>query len=273
MDIFVDSAELEDIRKARSYGICAGVTTNPSLIKKAAENLKKSGKNVDMEEYIKLICKTVGKGKSVSLEVVSLNAEDMIKEGIKLYDKFNSVAGNVAIKVPVSTSTKDDDDHYEGLKAIRSLADKGIPVNATLIFTPEQALLAAKAGAEFVSPFAGRIDDYIRKNAKMKFDKTDYFPSEGIEEKGEVLNDNGIVSGVDLVLQAVEILELYGLETKVIGASLRNARQVREVAETGAQIATVPFAVLENMIKHPKTFEGIIQFSKDVVPEYKKLFD
>ena len=273
MEIFVDSADLKEIEKAKEYGVCFGVTTNPSLIKKAVDRMKHRGMELDMEEYIKMICKTVGKGRSVSLEVVSLKADDMVREAETLYRKFNPVAGNVAIKIPVSTSTKDEEDHYEGLKAISALKGKGIPVNATLIMTPEQALLAAKAGAAYVSPFAGRVDDWIRKNLGMKFEKSDYFPVEGIEKEGKKIDDNGVISGVDLVRKTMEILKKYNLKTKVIAASLRNSRQVREVAELGTHIATVPFGVLENMVKHPKTFEGVVKFSEDVVPEYRKLFE
>ncbi len=270
MKIFVDSADIEEIKKAEEYGVCDGVTTNPSLIKKAVE--KRKGK-IDMDEYIRKICRIAGKGKPVSLEVVSLKAEEMTKEGERLYGKFNPVANNVVIKIPVSTAKHENDNHYEGLKAIRMLAEKGIPVNATLIMTPEQALLAAKAGAKYVSPFAGRVDDWIRKNLGMEFEKGDYFPAEGIrDEKGRIVNDEGVISGVDLVRKTLSILRKYDIQTEVIAASLRNYRQVREVAELGVHIATVPFHVIEQMLKHPKTFEGIVKFSEDVVPEYRNLF-
>ncbi len=274
MEIFVDSADLEEIKKAKEYGICSGVTTNPSLIKKAVENLKAKDKNVSMEDYINMICNTIGKDGSVSLEVISLDADGMMKEAENLYEKFNPVAKNVAIKIPVSTSRHEKEDHYEGLKAIRMLKEKGIPVNATLVMTPEQALLAAKSGARYVSPFAGRIDDWIRKEKlKMKFGKSDYFPAEGTkDDKGEIVHDEGVVSGVDLVKKILGVFGKYGIQTKVIAASLRNYRQVREVAELGVHIATIPFNVIEEMIKHPKTFEGIVKFSEDVVPEYRKLF-
>lgn len=273
MEIFVDSADLNEIKKAKEYGICSGVTTNPSLIKKAVDKIKEKGDKINIENYIRMICETIGKNGSVSLEVVSLKAKDMVKEAENLYKKFNPVAKNVAIKIPISTSTKDDEEHYEGLKAMKMLKDKGIPVNATLIFTPEQALLAAGAGASYVSPFAGRIDDWIRKNLGKTFDKVDYFPAEGVKnDKGELADDEGIVSGVDLVSKTLDVFRKYGIQTKVIAASLRNYRQVREVAELGVHIATIPFNVIEEMIKHPKTFEGIVKFSEDVVPEYRKLF-
>jgi len=276
MKIFVDSADIEDIKKAEEYGLCDGVTTNPSLIKKAVARVKGEGKDINMEDYIRMICKTVGKGGSVSLEVVSLDAGNMVKEAERLYEKFNPVAGNVAIKIPVSTSRKDDEDHYEGIKAMKILREKKIPVNATLVFTPEQALLAARAGASFVSPFAGRVDDYIRKKMGKErgkdFEKFDYYPAEGMESGEAKVHDEGILSGVHLVEKIMNVLGKYNFDTEVIAASLRNYRQVREVAELGVHIATVPFPVLEEMIKHPKTFEGIINFSEDVVPEYKKVF-
>ncbi len=272
MEIYVDSADIDEIREAKEHGLCEGVTTNPSLIKRAVEKLKAGGKEVKMEEYIKMLCETTGKGCPVSLEVVSLNAGDMVREAETLYRKFNSVAGNVVIKIPVSTSTHDQEKHYEGLKAIGMLARKNIPVNATLIMTPEQSLLAARAGAKYVSPFAGRVDDWIRKKLGVHFGKNDYFPKHGLVSDGKTIDDNGIASGVDLVKRTKVIFEKYGIKAKIIAASLRNARQVREVAETGADIATIPFEVLGNMIKHPKTLEGIVKFSEDVVPEYKELF-
>jgi len=272
MDIFIDSADIEDIKKAMEYGVCSGCTTNPSLIKKAIDKLKARGENVNMEDYIKMICETLGEGRPVSLEVISLDADSMIKEAETLYKKFNSIANNVVIKIPVNTATSENGNHYEGLKAVKALSEKGIPINATLVFTPEQALLAAKARAKYVSPFAGRVDDFIRTNAGIKFEKPDYFPAEGRKEGGRILEDNGIVSGVDLVARIVDIFANYDLEAKIIAASMRNARQVREVAELGVDIATVPFYVIEQMLKHPKTFEGIVKFSKDVVPEYRNLF-
>lgn len=272
MRIFVDSADIDEIKRAKSYGICSGVTTNPSLIKKAVDKMKKEGKKINMEEYIGMICSTLGKNAPVSLEVVSLKAGDMVKEGETLHRRFNRVAKNVVIKIPVSTSTSHEGEHYEGLKAINTLRRKDIPVNATLIFTPEQALLAAKAGATYVSPFAGRIDDLIRKKSGTKFEKGDYFPAEGLKKGDKLIDDNGVVSGVDLVRKIIRVFRKYGVQSKVIAASMRNYRQVREVAELGVNISTVPFKVIEEMIKHPKTFEGIVKFSDDVVPEYREIF-
>jgi len=161
--------------------------------------------------------------------------------------------------------------HFDGIKAIRELSREDIPVNCTLIFTPEQALLAAKAGAAYVSPFAGRLDDYIRDNAKMKYDKVAYYPSEGSEKGGRILEDNGVLSGIDLVRQCVHILCQYNMDTQVLAASLRNSRQVREAALVGADIATLPFSVIEKMLCHDKTYEGMKKFTDDIVPEYAKL--
>lgn len=271
MKIFVDTADLDEIKKAKDYGMCDGVTTNPSLIKKAVDKLKAKGKKIDMNDYIKMICKTADAGNPVSLEVISLDAKGMVEEAELLYQRFNKIAGNVAIKIPVSTSTKDEG-NYDGLKAIKMLKEKGIPVNATLIMTPEQSLLAAKAGASYVSPFAGRVDDFIRKSLGVTFGKDDYFPAEGIMKNGKVVDDNGIVSGVDLVRKTLEMFRKYSIKAEVIAASLRNPRQVREVAELGVHIATVPFPVIEGMLKHPKTSEGVVKFSEDVVPEYREIF-
>jgi transaldolase len=189
-----------------------------------------------------------------------------------LYSLFNPVAGNVYIKIPVNPAFKDDDDtHFDGIMATRALTNDGIPVNVTLIFSPEQALLAAKAGAKFVSPFAGRIDDDLRKCADLKFDKTEYYPAAGMDIGGVVMEDNGIVSGIELVEQCVQIIRQYGFDTEVLAASLRNPRQVRESALVGAHIATLPFEVIKNMLKHHKTFEGMELFTADIVQEYVDL--
>jgi transaldolase len=274
MKIFVDTADLAEIKEAFSWGIVDGVTTNPSLIKKAVSKLNESGRQVTMESYIEEILSVAGKG-PVSLEVIGLDEESMYSEAKKLYSKFNGVADNVVIKIPVNPATSElEKNHYHGLKVIKRLCGDGIKTNATLVMTPEQALLAAKAGATYVSPFAGRIDDLLRKKAGLTFGKTDYFNAVGMvsEDRRTMLNDSGIVSGVDLVRHCVEILKKHGFSTEVIAASLRNARQVREVALVGSQIATVPFSVLQEMITHPKTYEGVVAFKNDVVEEYKKVF-
>jgi len=299
MKIFIDTAELDEIRQAISWGIVDGVTTNPSLIKKAVD--KRNGK-ISMEDYIKEIVK-IAPG-PVSLEVIGRTSTEMIREGRLLYKKF-SLFGEVAIKIPINPSMKEDEGlDFEGLKAIKQLSKDGIPVNVTLIMTPEQALLAAKAGAAYASPFAGRIDDFIRANLGMKrgydFQKGDYFNyellcrarerklEEAVKETSSIREiyeskyidsllkqgqDNGVYSGVDLVARILRIYRAYGFKTEVIAASIRNPRQVREVAELGVHIATIPFDVLKGMVKHFKTMEGMRGFMSDVVPQYRTLFE
>lgn len=271
--IFIDSSMIQEIRKARDFGLLDGVTTNPSLIKAAVEDMKADGSDVDIHGYIEDILQ-VAEGLPVSLEVIGSTYDEMVEQGIKLFKMFNPVAKNVYIKIPVNPSSQDSGGNdFDGIKAIKSLSDEKIPINCTLIFTPEQALLAAKAGASFVSPFAGRVDDYIRKINGIDFDKPDYFPFYGQEKDGEVLEDNGIISGVDLVGQIRDIFDNYNItDTKVLAASIRNPRQVREAALAGADIATLPFSVLEKLLIHQKTSEGMDSFTRDVVPEYEELF-
>ncbi len=271
MRIFIDSADVEEIRKAYEWGIADGVTTNPSLLKKAVDRMAKAGQKIDMKAYIAEVLKTA-EGTPVSLEVTSSKASEMIAEGKKLYSMFNHIAGNVVIKIPVNPAYKDGDlTHFDGIKSVKALSAEGIPVNTTLIFTPEQALLAAKSGSRYVSPFAGRIDDLLRNKAGVKYGKDDYYPMDGITQDGEVATDNGISSGIDLVSQCVEILRYYNLETEVLAASLRNPRQVREAALVGADIATLPFTVIRDMLKHEKTYEGMESFTKDIVADYARL--
>jgi len=271
MKIFIDSARLDEIEQAFSYGIIDGVTTNPSLLKNAVDKLQASGEKITIEEYLIKILK-VAKGTPVSLEVTELKQDKMIVQGKKLYKMFNPIANNVNIKIPVNPSFPDEKGReFEGIKAVKTLSKAGIPVNCTLIFTPEQALLAAKAGAKFVSPFAGRIDDYIRSNNNISFKKSDYFPAEGWEKNGNILDDNGIVSGIDLVAQIVDIFYIYNLDTEVISASIRNPRQVRESALAGAHIATIPFNVIMQLLVHYKTQEGMKKFTDDIVAEYANL--
>lgn len=265
MKIFLDSAILKEVETASSWGIVEGVTTNPSLLKKALEN----NKNGDLEIYIRSILKAMNR-LHVSLEITKKEAEEAINEGKALYKMFNHTARNVCIKVPISLSEKDEDLN-QGLSVIRELSKMKIPVNATLIFTPEQAFLAAKAGAKFVSPFAGRIDDYLRDFSGIKYSKEDYYPAEGLKKEGNLINDNGIVSGVDLVKKCVFLLSKHDLKTEVIAASIRNVRQARECAEAGSHIATLPLSVIKNMFIHEKTFEGVKKFSEDVVEEYEAL--
>jgi len=276
MKIFVDTAEIEEIRTAISWGVVDGVTTNPSLIKKAVD--KRQGK-VSMAEYIEEIVKiTPG---PVSLEVLGGTADEMIKQGRLLYKKF-SPYGNVAIKIPVNPSLNENDSlQFDGLKATRQLSNEGIPVNVTLIMAPEQALLAAKAGAAYASLFAGRIDDYIRIKMGLKlgtdFGKDSYFDAEPAKKDYETKNvemrqDNGVWSGVDLVARILRIYQNYGFKTEVIAASIRNPRQAREVAELGVHIATLPFEVIQGMVTHVKTIEGMRSFTADIVPPYRELF-
>ena len=302
MKIFIDTANLDEIRQACSWGIVDGVTTNPSLIKRAVDQVKKEERRIDIESYIKEICLAAGEERPVSLEVISLRTQEMIEEAKLLYRKFNPLAGNVVIKIPINTYTRIGGvSHYEGLKAIIHLSREEIPVNTTLIMSPEQALLAAKAGARYASPFAGRVDDYIRKKLGIQFKKQDYFDfdlmqkiaedkltrsidssgerdgaslylDEKIKEWKDLGKDNGIPSGVHLVEEIVNIYQNYQITTEVIAASIRNGRQVREVALAGTHIATIPFNVIKEMIQHPKTVEGIETFSQDVVPEYRDLF-
>jgi len=295
MKIFIDTAKLDEIKKANSWGVVDGVTTNPSLIKKAMDSLKKK---VSMREYIEEICREV-KG-PVSLEVKGQKAEEMIHEAKMLYNKFNHVNNNVVIKIPINTAMTEKDENYEGIKAIKALKEEGIPTNATLIMTPNQALFAAKAGAAYVSPFLGRIDDYIRVKMGLKpgedFSKESYFDESLLEkirhekikrliteelnknigeiyrnEKFSMLSEE-FKSGVDVLRKIKRIFENYQFKTEIIAASIRNARQVMEVAETGVEIATIPFNIIEEMVKHYKTMEGMRNFTKDVIPEYEALF-
>ncbi len=300
MKIFLDTAEIEEIKFAASLGVIDGVTTNPSLIKQAVD---KRGGSINMEEYIKEILRT--SPGPVSLEVISVSYEKMAEEAKLLYEKFAGY-GEVVIKIPVCPSLDGESNIYDGLRVIKTLSGLGIPVNATLVMTPEQALLAAKAGAAYVSPFAGRIDDYLRDKLGMKrgkdYNKEDYYDFELMgmleaEKLGRVIssleldslakayldervrstaalaNDNGIYSGVDLVRSILQIFSNYGFKTEVIASSMRNARQVREVAELGVHIATIPFYVLKEMLLHYKTIEGINAFVKDVVEPYRKIFE
>jgi len=268
MKIFIDSADLDEIMQAFKWGVVDGVTTNPSLLKKAVEKRKSAGEKLNLKSYINSIL-TTARNCPVSLEVTELKADKMIEQGKRIFDIFNPAANNVNIKIPVNPAFKNEDKtHFDGIEVIRKLTSEGIPVNCTLIFTPEQALLAAKAGAQFLSPFAGRIDDHLRKISGMKFDKADYFPASGIEKDGKLLDDNGIISGIDLVSQCVDIIELYGFDSEVIAASIRNPRQAREAALSGAHISTLPFQVIQDMLKHHKTYEGMEAFTADIVQEY-----
>jgi len=272
--IFIDSSKLSEISQAHEYGLLDGVTTNPSLIRAAVDEEKIKGGSIDIKDYIEKIL-LLTRGLPVSLEVIGTDSEKMIDEGRRIYKLFNPIAENVYVKIPVNPSTDEKSStNFDGLKAIRTLSEEGIPINCTLIFTPEQALMAAKAGASFVSPFAGRIDDLIRSENNLEFKKTDYFPAYGEEKDGDILEDNGIISGIDLIAQIRELFDNYGIsETKVLAASIRNARQAREAALAGADIATLPISVIEELLIHPKTIEGMKGFIKDIVPEYRELLN
>lgn len=279
MDIFVDTADIDEIRESFSWGIVNGVTTNPSLIKKASE--KHCGEGKDLKDYICEILKVAGPGCPVSLEVIGVTEEEILHEAHFLFETFNSVADNVVVKVPVNPRLPNgENDPYDGLKALKRLHEEGIPTNCTLVMSAEQTLLAAKAGATFISPFAGRIDDDLRNVAGVTFDKTDYFPVEGMvvsgsgngQQGGRVLHDNGILSGVDLVRSSMDIVSAYDYDSRIIAASIRNSRQVRELAEIAVDIATIPFKVIGDMMLHHKTAEGMAAFLDDVVPEYRALF-
>ncbi len=299
MKFFLDSAILSEIEAVYRAGICDGITMNPSLVKKAVEELQSAGEKTTLESYIKKILKTA-KGTPVSIEVTERAAKAMVAQGKKIFKKFNPVAKNVCIKIPVNPSFEGESGkEFDGIIAIRELKKAKIPVNCTLVFTPEQALAAAKAGADFVSPFAGRVDDMLRKRLGMGFGKEDYFPAEGIQSEspgkegkadapdfggrmgglsggaagaGEAkIDDNGVVSGIDLVCQTVCIFRNYGIKTEVLAASMRNSRHVREAALAGADIATMGIETFREMLSHKLTLEGMKKFTDDAPEEYKKL--
>ncbi|MEK6742292.1 MAG: fructose-6-phosphate aldolase [Nitrospirota bacterium] len=212
MKFFIDTANVKEIREAASLGIVDGVTTNPSLIAKEGR---------DFKQVINEICSLVDG--PISAEAVSLEADKMVAEG----EDLAKLHKNVVVKLPM---TKD------GLKATKVLADRGIKVNMTLVFSPTQALLAAKVGAAYVSPFVGRLDDISHY-------------------------------GMDLVRQIMAIYNNYGFGTEVIVASVRNPLHVVDAALAGAHIATIPFSVIDQMAKHPLTDIGIEKFMAD----WKKL--
>lgn len=208
MKIFLDTANLEHIKEAASWGLVDGVTTNPTLVSK--ENQK-------FDVLIKKICNLIPG--PVSVEGVAVKADAIIKEARRLA----KIADNVVVKIPIC---------LEGLKATKALAAEGIQVNTTLIFSSPQALLAAKAGSRYLSPFVGRLDDISQ-------------------------------DGLELVDQIVTIVNNYGFDTEVIVASIRHPLHFIDSAMMGADIATVPFLTLEKMVKHPLTDSGMSQFLKD----------
>ena len=208
MKIFLDTANVEQIREANSWGIIDGVTTNPSLIAREGR---------DFREVVEEICSIVNG--PISAEVISLEAKGMVKEGRELA----KIHENINIKVPMCS---------EGLKAVKELSSRGIKTNVTLVFSANQALLAAKAGASFVSPFVGRIDDTGH-------------------------------DGMQVVHDIVQVYLNYAYETEIIAASVRHPIHVLEAAKAGAHIATIPWKVLQQMTKHPQTDLGIEAFLKD----------
>lgn len=215
MKFFIDTANLDQIKRAYKVGILSGVTTNPSLVAK---------EGVKFEDRIAEILREVPRVESVSAEVTpdAVTADEMIAQANELI-KINDNDKNITIKLPMT---------LEGLEACRYLADKGVKTNVTLIFTVNQALLAARAGATYVSPFLGRLDD--------------------ISE-----------DGVQLVAKVAELFKTHSLEAQIIAASVRHPDHVTRVAMAGAHIATVPFSVIEQIAKHPLTDQGMEKFAAD----------
>ncbi|WP_022794594.1 fructose-6-phosphate aldolase [Marinococcus halotolerans] len=208
MNFFVDTANVDEIREANDLGILAGVTTNPSLVAK---------EGVDFHERLKEITAIVDG--SVSAEVISTEAEGMITEGRELA----KIAPNITVKVPMT---------LEGMKAVKVFTEENIQTNVTLVFSSVQGLIAARAGATYVSPFLGRLDD---------------------------IGHNGL----DLISEISEIFNVHGIETKIIAASVRHSTHVAEAAARGAHIATIPFKVVPGLLKHPLTDQGIEKFLSD----------
>ena len=208
MELFIDTAEIEEIKSLNITGLIDGVTTNPSLI-------AKSGRNI-IETIVEICAEVSG---PVSAEVTATDFDSMIKEGRKL----SAIADNVAIKVPLT---------FDGLRACKTFSDDGIMVNVTLCFSAAQAILAAKAGATFISPFIGRLDDIG-------------------------------ADGMSLISEITEIYEIYGFETKVLAASIRSVQDIIDVSKLGADVATIPPKFLKAMYHHPLTDKGLADFLSD----------
>ena len=208
MQLFLDGSDIDKIRKFSALGLIDGITTNPSII-------LKSGKN--MIEVVSELAEIVSG--SVSAEVSALDSEKMVEEGLKL----SEIAKNVTVKLPIT---------WDGLGACNALSKKGISVNMTLCFSVSQALLAAKAGAEYVSPFIGRLDD---------------------------LN----LEGVDLISDIKLVYSNYNFPTKILAASIRTINHVKQCARQGADVATIPIDIFEKLVKHPLTDSGLSQFTAD----------
>ena len=209
MKFFIDTANLDEIKEANELGLIDGVTTNPSLVAKEG--------NVDFKEHLAKICAMV-KG-DISAEVTALDTEGMLTEG----RDFAKVAPNVVIKVPLT---------LDGLKACRTFRSEGTKVNVTLCFSAAQALLAAKAGASYISPFIGRLDDVA-------------------------------TDGMQLIRDIVQIYDNYGFETEVLAASIRHPMHIVDCALAGADVATIPFKVIQQLVKHPLTDKGLEGFLSD----------
>jgi transaldolase len=208
MKLFLDTADIEEIRTAARWGILDGVTTNPTLYAKVGGSY---------EDILKEVC-SITSG-PVSAEVIADDVEGMLREG----RAFAKLAPNIVVKVPMSET---------GLEAISRFAEEGIKTNCTLIFSANQGLLAAKAGASLLSPFVGRLDD---------------------------INQDGM----DVIRELVSIVDLHGYESEVLAASIRHPRHVTDAALAGCHVATLPFKVLQQMVHHPLTDKGIVQFQKD----------
>lgn len=208
MQFFIDSANITEIQQALDWGMCDGVTTNPSLIAREGKPFK---------DVVKLICEKVSG--PISLETVADRWEEMVEEGKRLAD----ISPQVVVKLPMCT---------EALKATRILAEASIPVNMTLCFSPLQGLMAAKAGAAYISPFIGRLDDISH-------------------------------DGLELIAQLVQIYDNYDFDTQVLAASIRHPRHAIECALLGADVATIPFSVLKQFSSHPLTDSGIEKFNQD----------
>jgi transaldolase len=215
MKFFIDTANTEDIRTANDMGIICGVTTNPSLIAKEGRNFK---------EVIKEITRLVEGPVSGEVKATTVDAEGMIREGREIA----AIHPNMVVKIPMT---------IEGLKAVKVLNEEGIKTNVTLVFSAAQAILAARAGASYVSPFLGRLDDISMK-------------------------------GIILIEEITEIFRRHQITTEIIAASVRNPIHVIDCAKAGADIATVPYKVLEQMVNHPLTTQGIAKFQAD----YKAVF-
>lgn len=209
MKIFIDTAEVEEIKKANDMGVICGVTTNPSLI-------AKSGR--DFKEVIKEITSIIDGPISGEVKATTLDAEGMIKEGREIA----KIHSNMVVKIPMTE---------EGLKAVNVLSKEGIKTNVTLIFSANQALLAARAGATYVSPFLGRLDDVS-------------------------------TAGINLIQDISEIFDIHNIETEIIAASIRHPMHVTDAALAGAHIATIPYSVILQCIKHPLTDAGIKKFQE-----------